>query len=71
MTDFDQARALFLKKDYQAALAAANKALVGLPNDPIIHEFRALVQFALATIAKRPPAYTVSSPSVPVGIGRR
>jgi len=47
MTDFDQARELFYKKDYQAALAATNKALVGLPNDPIIHEFRALVQFAL------------------------
>jgi len=45
--DFDAARDAFYKKDYQAALAATNKALVSLPNDPLIHEFRALVEFAL------------------------
>jgi tetratricopeptide (TPR) repeat protein len=46
MTDFDAARQAFYQGDYAAALASANKALVALPNDPIIHEFRALVMFA-------------------------
>ncbi len=46
MADFDAAREAFMKKDYAAALAATNKALTAMPNDPIIHEFRALVLFA-------------------------
>jgi tetratricopeptide (TPR) repeat protein len=46
MSDFDAARQSFFQGDYAAALASTNKALAALPNDPIIHEFRALVMFA-------------------------
>jgi tetratricopeptide (TPR) repeat protein len=46
MAEFDAARAAFLKGDYAGALASTNKALAALPNDPIIHEFRALIMFA-------------------------
>lgn len=46
MTDFNTAREAFYKKDYAAALESTNKALQTMPNDPIIHEFRALVLFA-------------------------
>ncbi|HZN32275.1 MAG TPA: tetratricopeptide repeat protein, partial [Pirellulaceae bacterium] len=46
MSDFDAARQAFYQGDYAAALAASNKALAALPNDPIIHEFRSLVLFA-------------------------
>jgi tetratricopeptide (TPR) repeat protein len=46
VSDFDAARDAFYKGDYAAALASTNKALAALPNDPIIHEFRALVMFA-------------------------
>ncbi|MDX1944729.1 MAG: tetratricopeptide repeat protein [Pirellulaceae bacterium] len=46
MADFDAARQAFYQGDYAAALTATNKALATLPNDPIIHEFRALVLFA-------------------------
>ena len=46
MADFDAARQAFYQGDYAAALASTNKALAALPNDPIIHEFRALVMFA-------------------------
>ena len=44
---FDEARAAFLGGDYPAALQKTDMALVKLPNDPTIHEFRALVLFAL------------------------
>ena len=46
VSDFDAARQAFYAGDYAAALASTNKALAALPNDPIIHEFRALVMFA-------------------------
>ena len=46
ISDFDAGRDAFYKGDYAAALASTNKALAALPNDPIIHEFRALVMFA-------------------------
>jgi tetratricopeptide (TPR) repeat protein len=46
MADFDAARQAFLQGNYPAALTSTNKALAALPNDPIIHEFRALVLFA-------------------------
>jgi tetratricopeptide (TPR) repeat protein len=46
VSDFDAARQAFLEGKYDAALASTNKALAALPNDPIIHEFRALVLFA-------------------------
>jgi tetratricopeptide (TPR) repeat protein len=47
MADFDAARQSFLQGNYPAALTSTNKALAALPNDPIIHEFRALVLFAM------------------------
>jgi uncharacterized protein (TIGR03066 family) len=46
MSDFDAAKQAFYQGDYAAALASTNKALAAMPNDPIIHEFRALVLFA-------------------------
>ena len=46
MSDFDAARQAFHQGDYAGALASTDKALAALPNDPIIHEFRALVLFA-------------------------
>ena len=46
MADFDAARQSFLQGDYASALASTNKALAAMPNDPIVHEFRALVMFA-------------------------
>ena len=46
MTEFEMARQAFYRGDYAGALAATNKSLAAMPNDPIIHEFRALVQFA-------------------------
>lgn len=46
MSDFDTARQAFYQGDFAAALTSTNKALAALPNDPIIHEFRALVLFA-------------------------
>jgi tetratricopeptide (TPR) repeat protein len=46
MADFDAARQAFYDGKYDEAMASANKALAALPNDPIIHEFRALVLFA-------------------------
>lgn len=52
MADFDAARAAFYKGDYNSALTATNKALVALPQDPIIHEFRALVLFAQGKYAE-------------------
>ena len=46
MADFDAARQAFYEGKYPQALSLTNKALAAMPNDPIIHEFRALVQFA-------------------------
>lgn len=46
LAEFEMARQAFYQGDYPGALAATNKALAAMPNDPIIHEFRALVQFA-------------------------
>jgi hypothetical protein len=43
---FDQSRAAFKGGDYDQALALCDKALTATPNDPAMHEFRALVQFA-------------------------
>jgi tetratricopeptide (TPR) repeat protein len=47
MKAFAEAQAAFYEGNYQAALDATNKALVSMPKDAIIHEFRALVLFAL------------------------
>jgi tetratricopeptide (TPR) repeat protein len=42
-----EARDTFRAGDYARALALADQALAQTPNDPILHEFRALVLFAL------------------------
>ena len=47
MTLFDQARDAFKQDDYKRALDLADQALGQLPNDPTLHEFRALCLFAL------------------------
>ena len=47
MTAFDSARQAFYEGNYPVALASTHQALAQLPNDPIIHEFRALVLFAM------------------------
>jgi hypothetical protein len=41
------AQALFRQGQYQAALNEANRAAASLPNDSLVHEFRALCLFAL------------------------
>ncbi len=45
---FEQARTDFKNGDYTGSLDLINQALKQLPNDPALHEFRALVLFALA-----------------------
>jgi Tfp pilus assembly protein PilF len=44
---FDAARASFKQGDYAQALQQCDQALAKMPNDPALHEFRALVLFAL------------------------
>lgn len=44
---FDLARTAFQKGDYNTALVKTELALKDFPNDPVLHEFRALVQFAM------------------------
>jgi tetratricopeptide (TPR) repeat protein len=44
--EFEAARTAFYQGDYAAALASTDKALETMPNDAVIHEFRALVLFA-------------------------
>ncbi len=46
LPDFDQARVAFKSGNYAAALAGVHRALEKLPNDAVLHEFRALVLFA-------------------------
>jgi hypothetical protein len=41
------AREAFMRGDYAAALAQTDQAVAQLPNDPVVHEFRGLVLFAL------------------------
>lgn len=41
------ARESFLRGDYTTALAQTDQAIAQLPNDPVLHEFRGLVLFAL------------------------
>jgi hypothetical protein len=43
----DAARDAFLRGDYPAALSQVNQAIARNPNDPLSHEFRCLVCFAL------------------------
>jgi tetratricopeptide (TPR) repeat protein len=47
LTAFDQARQSFFAGDYEAALASTDAALREMPNDAVIHEFRALALFAV------------------------
>ena len=44
---FDRSMQEFYAGEYDKALASANSALKEIPNDTAIHEFRALVLFAL------------------------
>lgn len=47
MSNFDQARSSFYAGDYNAALNSVNLAVKEMPKDAVVHEFRALVLFAL------------------------
>ncbi len=47
MTLFDQSREAFAKGDYEQALELCNQTLKTMPNDTVVHEFRALALFAL------------------------
>ncbi len=47
VTTFDSARAAFKAGDYPGALNLADQSIRQMPNDPALHEFRALVLFAL------------------------
>ena len=42
----DASRAAFTKGDYQEAMRLVNQAIAKKPNDPVPHEFRALILFA-------------------------
>jgi predicted Zn-dependent protease len=44
--DFDKAREAFKAGDYAQAQALVDKAIVELPSDATLHEFRALTMFA-------------------------
>jgi tetratricopeptide (TPR) repeat protein len=46
LSTFDQARDAFKSGDYTAAIDLTDQALRQSPNDPTLHEFRALVLFA-------------------------
>jgi tetratricopeptide (TPR) repeat protein len=59
---FDIAREAFRRGDYSSALDLADHALRSTPADPILHEFRALVLFALNRYDEAAPAlYAVLS----------
>ena len=47
MSAFDQARSQFYDGNYEEALKSTDSALQDMPNDTVVHEFRALVTFAL------------------------
>jgi tetratricopeptide (TPR) repeat protein len=47
LTAFDAARDSFLRGDYSASLSQVDEALVELPDDAVLHEFRGLVLFSL------------------------
>jgi tetratricopeptide (TPR) repeat protein len=47
MSNFDKAQKQFYDGDYEASLSSADAALKEMPNDAVVHEFRALVLFAL------------------------
>ena len=45
--DFDAARSSFRDENYDAALASVDSAIAAVPTDAVLHEFRALVLFAM------------------------
>jgi tetratricopeptide (TPR) repeat protein len=47
LATFEMARGLFKRGDYSLALTQANRAIAVLPNDSLMHEFRALCLFAM------------------------
>ncbi|MBL8818243.1 MAG: hypothetical protein JNL58_19605 [Planctomyces sp.] len=47
MSAFDQSREAFYAGDYEAALTHLDVTLQTMPRDPVVHEFRGLVLFAL------------------------
>jgi hypothetical protein len=51
LNTFDQARQSFMSGQYQEALTGVEQALAKLPNDAVLHEFRALTLFALGRYA--------------------
>jgi hypothetical protein len=53
---FDEARQLFKDGDYGAAQDKVDKAIGVLPQDRVLHEFRALVLFARRNYAEAAPA---------------
>jgi hypothetical protein len=58
----DSARSFFNAGDYGQALKLADQALLKTPNDPILHEFRAMCLFALGRYDEAAvPMYTVLS----------
>jgi tetratricopeptide (TPR) repeat protein len=62
----DQARAAFYQGDYVKALQAVNQAIAEMPKDAVVHEFRALVLFALG---KYPAAAATLNAVLAVGPG--
>lgn len=59
---FDTARTLFKRGDHAMALSETDRALALMPNDPLIHEFRALCLFAQKDYAQAAAAlYAVLS----------
>jgi tetratricopeptide (TPR) repeat protein len=49
---FDEARAVFVEGKYDEALKLTDEALAQMPRDAVLHEFRALVLFALKRYAE-------------------
>jgi tetratricopeptide (TPR) repeat protein len=59
---FDQARETFKGGNYASALALVDQALVQLPNDPTLHEFRSLILFSMGRFEEAAtPLYAVLS----------
>ncbi len=46
-TLFDSSRESFMREDYATSLTQVDQAIGLMPNDPLLHEFRGLVLFAL------------------------
>src|SRR5439155_8717574 len=63
---FDQARAAFLEGKYDEALKLTDAAVAQMPRDAVLHEFRALVLFALQ---RYPESAAAIHPVLDVGPG--